>query len=101
MATVQQHAELLAARNLSLDIITAVHLPGVVAEIAHLAASVTDLQLILDHGGSPPVLNATAMVLWESALTTLGQIPSLAIKLGGLYQYYKPTQVWGVFVCLR
>ena len=95
MQTVITHTLLLAERNLSLDINTPVHIPGVVAQLTLLIRAVPHATFIINHMGSPPVLT-TNMLAWASAMTTLGSLGAgnLYCKFGGLFQYYKNTGVF-------
>ena len=87
--TLISHAALLAARGLSLDIITAVGAPGVGAAVAALAAALPVLTIVLDHVGSPDVTSPAAFQPWADAMALIGRQGNVFVKTGGLLQYYK------------
>lgn len=91
LPTVIEHTRLLAARRLSLDIITPVGAPGAADGIIALARAVPEATFILDHVGSPNVtedLNA-----WRFAMDRLGAQPNIFVKVGGIFQFFKSTEV--------
>jgi predicted TIM-barrel fold metal-dependent hydrolase len=80
----------LAARGLSLDVITPVAAPGVAASIAALAAAVPPATIVLDHVGSPNVKGgAGAVAAWAAGLKAIAAAPNVFVKLGGVLQYFK------------
>lgn len=92
--TLIAHTALLAERQLSFDIIHAVHLPGAADGILRVAAAVPTAIFILDHVGSPPVLGSAAdMAAWSAAMARLGAQPNIYCKIGGILQAYKSTEI--------
>jgi len=90
LPTAIAHTRLLAARRLSLDVITAVQAPGAAAGILALARAVPEATLVLDHVGSPDV--AADLAPWAAAMAALGAQPNIFVKVGGIFQYFKSTQ---------
>lgn len=82
---------LLAARGLSLDVITPVAVPGIAAAVAALGAAVPPATIVLDHVGSPSVKGgAPGVAAWAAALQTIaGGAPNVVVKLGGILQFFK------------
>lgn len=96
------HTQLLAARNLSFDVITAVGAPGAADGILAVAAAVPGATFILDHIGSPPVLAGdAAMALWAAAMRRLGAQRNIFVKAGGIFQDYKSTQAVPALATVR
>lgn len=91
MGTFISHVALLAARGLSLDVITPVAAPGVGAAVAQLAGAVPSLTVVLDHIGSPNVTGD--FDAWSAGLAAVGAAPNVYVKFGGLLQYFKKTGV--------
>ena len=93
LPTAIAHTRLLAARRLSLDVITNVGAPGAADGILALARALPEATLILDHVGEAPVLGPPAgMDDWRAAMQRLGAQPNIYCKLGGIFQFYKSTQ---------
>jgi predicted TIM-barrel fold metal-dependent hydrolase len=87
LAAAAVHARMLAARGLSLDIIGSAAAHG--RAMAALAAAAPDLTVVLDHVGSPAARNASAFADWAAGLAAVAAAPNVAVKLGGVLQYFK------------
>lgn len=76
-------ARILAARDFSLDIWC---LHSQIADVAALADTIPDLQIVLDHVGTPDpgIERGEAMHQWRAAIEALAQRPNVRIKLGGM-----------------
>ena len=81
------HAALLAARGLSLDVITSVAENG--AAVAALARAVPGLTVVLDHVGSPAAKDPAAFAGWARGVAAAAAAPNVVVKLGGILQYFK------------
>jgi predicted TIM-barrel fold metal-dependent hydrolase len=84
-----KHTAMLAARQLSLDVITAVHTPGTATAIARLAAAVPDVTIIVNHMGSPDVHNSSLFDSWVRAIAEIALHENVFVKVGGLLQQFK------------
>jgi predicted TIM-barrel fold metal-dependent hydrolase len=87
--TIVKHTAMLAARQLSLDIITVVQSPGISNAIARLAAAVPEVTIILDHMGSPNVRDPSSFDSWVCAMHEIAAHENVFVKVGGLLQYFK------------
>jgi len=83
------HLALLAARRLSLDVITDVGAPGVGAAVAALAAAVPTATIVLDHVGSPQAKAPGTFPAWAAGLEAAAAAPNVVVKLGGVLQHFK------------
>lgn len=83
----QDGARILAEMELSLDIWC---LHSQLGEVTALADAVPDLQIILDHVGTPESLGpwagrkAEARAQWADAIADLARRPNVRVKLGGM-----------------
>ena len=71
----------LGARGLSADIMV---LPRQHADLAALAASCPDNQIIVNHTGLPPGLSPGHLRDWHDGMARLAQQPNIAVKISGL-----------------
>ena len=86
-AAVQAGARRLAMRGLVLDVWVYFHQLGDVAALAHACP---ELIIVVDHAGGPVGIGAYAgrrdavFTQWRAALKTLGRLPNVVLKFGGL-----------------
>ncbi|WP_313542841.1 amidohydrolase family protein [Leifsonia aquatica] len=78
---VRRSLALLAERGLSFDVIGV--LPRHLEHALAIADELPELQLVIDHLGTPPV-GAASREPWAGLLSALAERPNVAIKLSGL-----------------
>ena len=92
VAALAPHFALLAAHRFSMDVVQPVT-AAVAAGLAGVAAAQPGLTIVLDHlGGAPVLANASAIADWAQGMATLGALPNVFVKVGGLFQHYKDAQ---------
>jgi len=74
----------LSRYNLSFDLML---YQGQMEEAAQLASRFPDIQIILNHGGSPVDREPEDMQRWRSGLKRLAAVPNIAVKISDLVAY--------------